>query len=109
MSKKIKVIIKYVGEKIGHYEWINNDLQALQQKVQGYIEIVPICNDPHIVLVCNEEGKIRDLEHNFYYKGDSIVGDVVICGTKGEDLDDVPITLDTWGALLKMNGNDIGR
>jgi hypothetical protein len=28
---------------------------------------------------------------------------------KGEDLDDVPITLDAWGALLKMNGNDIGR
>lgn len=51
------------------------ELTSLQNIVGGYIEAVHITND--IVLICNEEGKLIGLHHNFNLKnGIKIVGDV---------------------------------
>lgn len=110
MGKKIKCIVKYAGEPAGHVEWVSNDLKSFQSKVLGPIETVTICRNPRVVMICNEEGKLRgDLQPNFFFGLDRIYGDVVVCGAKGEEFDDVPITLDAWRMFLKKSGNDIGR
>jgi hypothetical protein len=61
---------------------IENSLEALQAAVGGYIETVSMpCG---LVLVCNEEGKIRGLPFNRYFGNDYIAGNFVVVGTDGE-------------------------
>lgn len=103
--KKIKAIVKRTDDAVGHMTWISDSLANLQKTVDGPIEVVPISNNPKVVIICNEEGKIRDLDHNFYIGMDRIVGDVIICGVNGEDFDDIPITFEMWKTILKINWN----
>lgn len=104
---KIKVIIKRPDEQYGHVTYISDDLKNLQKYVGGNIEIVNI-GVKDAVIICNEEGRLLGFKHNFYY-GDtfpqSIVGTVIVCGTEGEDLADIPFKLTSWKVLLKMWGN----
>lgn len=59
-------------------------LEELQEIVGGYIELAWL---PHgMVLVVNEEGKLKNLPVNVVatelYKADVIVGDVLLCNEK---------------------------
>ena len=96
--KKIKVLIKQPQEPAGHIIRIDNTLKALQRIVGGYIETVTITDG--VVLICNEEGKIRDLPVNCTVAGipDRLYGTVIIAGTEGDEFTDIPdfITLDFW-------------
>lgn len=59
--KKIKVLwCPVAGEP--SIEAINNDLETMQEMVDGYIECVPLRKD--IDLICNEEGLIRGMPLN---------------------------------------------
>ena len=106
---KIKAIIKRPDEKVGHMTNISPTLKNLQRIVEGPIEIVTIA--PGLVLICNEEGKLRGLERNFRMGGDLffdvILGEVIICGVDGEDLDDIPIDFKQWKYYLQAWGNTI--
>ncbi|NTW04549.1 MAG: DUF3846 domain-containing protein [Peptococcaceae bacterium] len=75
-SKTINVAIKEPGKNIELLE-IENTLQACQQIVDGYIEVLNINNK--ILLICNEEGKFNDLKRNFSIPGDIIFGTVFFC------------------------------
>ena len=104
---KIRVIIKRPDEEYGHVTYISDKLENLQKYVGGNIEIVEIGSNG-AVMICNEEGKIQGLEKNFIYGitfPQAIVGTVIVCGTEGEDLADLPFTLTSWKMLLKMWGN----
>ena len=61
---KEKMTVLYVkpGEKPKHIE-IENDLEALQRAVGGYIEAVYPYEDP-VALIVNEEGKLNGLPLN---------------------------------------------
>ena len=61
---KEKMTVLYVkpGEKPKHIE-IENDLEALQRAVGGYIEAVYPYEDP-VALIVNEEGKLSGLPLN---------------------------------------------
>lgn len=48
-----------------------NTLQAMQEMVGGFIEIVPLDD---ACLVCNDEGKINGMEGNRRLGGDIIAG-----------------------------------
>ena len=110
MGKKIKCIVKRAGEAVGHVTWISDSLRNLQTQVDGPIETVTICRNPRVIMIVNEEGKLRgDLQPNFFFGLDRIYGDVVVCGQDGDKFADVPITLDAWRMFLKKSGNDIGR
>lgn len=65
--------------------------------------------DSGTVLICNENGKILELDTNFCirtpYWADWIMGTAVIVGTDGEEFADCPITLDGWKKWLKEWGN----
>lgn len=99
MSKKIKALVKRTDEPIGHMTWISNSLENLQKIVDGHIEVVTI--RPGLVLIVNEDGKLRDLPANFRLGGDLIVGDVIVCGVDDEEFADIPIDMKTWKKALK--------
>lgn len=64
--KEIKVLKFEVGKKC--YESVIEDsVEAIQEFVEGYFETIPIDNT-HI-LICNEEGKIRDLARSILLVG----------------------------------------
>ena len=62
---------------------IKNTLEALQEAVGGYIEVVPFVADT--VIICDEEGKLKDSHANFFALGDLFCGTVLFAGVKGEE------------------------
>ena len=69
---------------------IPHSLGAMQQAVGGYIEAVYPFDDP-VVLVCDEEGKLKDKPPNLYIpRKDIIVGTFFLCGQGEEDFTDLP-------------------
>lgn len=105
--RKIKVIVKRPDEEYGHATNISDTLKNLQKTVEGYIEVIPIGADT--VIICNEEGKIRNLEPNFRTEGDVIAGTVIIAGVDGEEFCDVPISFGFWKDILRSWGNRAGE
>ena len=86
---EIKVVYKEPG-KSAEVRTIENDLHVLQELVGGWIQMVNIQSD--VALICNEEGKLLDLQPNVYVHGigDVVVGPIVFAGVDGEDLTDLP-------------------
>ena len=68
MATQKRVIIKRPDEDYGHVTNISFDLENLQKTVGGPIEVVSLgkslLGEP-IMMIINEEGKIRDLPFNF--------------------------------------------
>ena len=62
---------------------ILNNLKAYQDCVEGFIEVIG--NDDDTLLICNEEGKIKNLKGNRYYGNDIIAGTFFICGSAGDN------------------------
>lgn len=85
--RKIKVIIKRPGEK-PYTTWISDRLENLQKTVEGYIETVTVCTD--LVIICNEEGRIRNLPYNCTIPGADFFGTILLAGINGEEFGNVP-------------------
>ena len=81
---RIRVIVKKPGQPIT-LRWIEDELERYQAVVGGYVETVPLDGVPGIVLICNEEGKLRGLESNVINGADVIVGPVIAARVSGED------------------------
>ena len=96
---KIKAYVKRPDEKHGHSTWIANNLANFQRTVEGYIEVVTI--EPGLVVICNEEGRLKGLEPNLNFCGIDFVGTIIVCGTKGQEFADVPILWSTFLTLCK--------
>lgn len=75
---------------------IHSSLSELQELVGGYIEIVKLGED--IAIICNEEGKLKGLEANFYVEAidDIIVGPAVFCRIEGEELASIGSNDSKW-------------
>lgn len=67
---------------------VDNTLESMQGLVGGYIEAINI--EDGLVLIVDEEGKIKGKELNFYLPGDIVVGTAMLVGEKGEEFADVP-------------------
>ena len=82
-EKSIRVMVKEpfkpVVEKV-----LPNTLQAFQESVGGYIEVVRH-EEAQCLMVVNEEGKFSNLKFNFRYNGDFIMGTAVFVS---DDLDE---------------------
>ena len=104
MGEAIKVIVKQPNDKYGKPTKMVPTLESLQKTVGGYIEHVNLGDG--LVMICNEEGKLKGIEPNFVitsglgYLIDEIVGPVIIAGVKGEELADIPISFDEWKRYL---------
>lgn len=88
MEKEIRVVI-IEPDKPSYRKTIPNTLEAFQDIVGGYIEVVPLYGN--IRMIVNEEGKLLSLPKNkaateLYHKiSDYIVGTAIITATRGED------------------------
>lgn len=78
----MKAIIKKPGEKPRVIE-IENELSALQEAVEGYIQAVPLAADACII--CNEEGKLIGLPYNTRILNEIFVGNILFVGVAGEE------------------------
>ena len=65
--------------------------------VGGYIETVTLCSD--LVVICNEEGRLKRLPHCCEICGVDFVGPVILCGVKKDRFTDLPVD---WKALKKL-------
>lgn len=106
MSRRIKVLIKEPNDNPQQIT-IPNRLSSLQLTIGGYIETVTIASD--MVIICNENGKIKDLPYNCSICGVDFYGTIILCGFDGEEFADVPMRYDQakrlFPALWEVNGN----
>lgn len=86
----MRVLIKEPGGKWEVAD-VENTLDALQEAVGGYIETLTISTEPEpLVLIVDEEGRIKGKEPNLTIEGEEIVGTVVLCGIDGDEFAPVP-------------------
>lgn len=91
MGKKIRAIVKRPDEEIGHITTVSDSLENLQRIVGGYIETVTVIKeDPKVVIICNEEGRLLGLPYNCSINGVDFVGAIVIVGVDGDEFADIP-------------------
>lgn len=108
MSYKMRVLIKRPDEKYGHICNISNSLENLQRTVGGYIETIKITEAAYgepILLICNEEGKTRGLEHNMFIFGEEIVGTFFLCSAADGEFSDLPASfgMAEWKKFVEEN------
>lgn len=99
---QIRVVKKIPGLGI-IISWIDNDLAEFQKYVDGYIETVPLAGTPGILLIVNEEGKLRGMQPNIINGGDVLVGPVMAVRAGSEDFisltdDDIPTVCEALSA-----------
>ena len=87
----MRALLKNPHDKEFHEIIIPNKLGVLQQLVDGYIEPVTITEDACVL--CNEEGRIRGMEHNCNYMGVDFCGPIIIVGIKGDEFTDAPMSV----------------
>ena len=78
-------------------EYLDNEefeLEDLQGFVGGYIETVPTCFGDDVIMLVNEEGKLKELPYNeiaseiqHFTRADLLFGDAVLVRVVGEDFD----------------------
>ena len=78
---------------------IVDDLKALQSLVGGYIE--PVMVEEGLVVICDEEGRIKGKPYNCWFDGIHFVGTIVVLGSKGENFVHCPITLDEFREMCE--------
>ena len=100
-ERQILVVIKEPGKPAMVDPLFDNTLEAFQSAVGGYIECVPLNSD--LVLICNEEGKLKRLPINIQMGSDFIVGTIVICGVRGDEFSSIK------GALIPRILDLLGR
>ena len=88
MADKIRVITKRPGQP-PRSVWMANSLKNFQNAVGGYIEAVTLATD--MAIICNEEGRIRELPYNCTICGAQFFGDIVLVGVKGDEFADLPL------------------
>lgn len=78
-ENQILVVIKEPGQAPKVEPLFDNTLEAFQKAVDGYIETVTVSED--VVIICNEEGRLRGLPYNV----GGFVGTVIVAGVKGDE------------------------
>ena len=92
-ESKIFVVIKEPGKAPVIEPMFDNSLESFQKAVGGYIETVTISDD--LVIICNEEGRLRNLPYNCDVCGVSFVGTIIFCGVSEDEFCDIPVDYQT--------------
>lgn len=81
----IKTLVKEPGRPPVIRE-VENELEPFQKIVGGYIEVLRMSlSGGTLLLVCNEEGKLKGLAPNVLFGGDIIAGTVAVVRRDGEE------------------------
>lgn len=103
---KIKVIIKKPEDEFGRLVEVENELEVFQSIVGGYTETMGYKN---LVIICNEEGKLRGLQPNVVLGRDMLVGTIIVCGASGDEFSDIPIDFKKWEQIVNMSGTEVWK
>lgn len=90
MAHKIKVWLKEPMKKARHV-WISDSLENLQKTVEGYIENYNL--SPEVGVICNEEGRLKDLYYNVTLENQSFYGTIILVGYQGEEFASCPFEI----------------
>lgn len=80
----LRVMVVEPGKE-PYEQFLRGDLESMQEVVGGYIETTRDKSLPGMVLVVNEEGKIKDLPINRGTHCDIICGTFFVCGNGRDD------------------------
>ena len=92
-------VVMLEPNKSAYVKEIGNDLDSMQEEVDGYIEIIYPFEDQYVGLVCNEEGKLNGLPLNRTIRDkegkiiDIIAGTAFICDCSEDELQSLSPTL----------------
>ena len=108
--KKIRVLIKRPGE-MPYTAWMSNTLENLQRTVGGYIETVTLgCG---LVVICDEEGRLKGYPHNCTIDGIEFVGVIIIASVSGDELSGCPFDrsfmLSAFPGLCEVDIENVNR
>lgn len=96
----LKVVFKKLGEKPVAIE-IEHTLEKLQELVEGYIEVVPANDDKSILMIVNEEGRLKGLKPNVWIDNTCIVGNIIFV-QNGNDGEFHSLTDDMVRAIIEI-------
>lgn len=83
MVKENKIrVLKVEPNKHPDESMLENELEAMQEAVGGYIDIVSL--EGGVCILLNDEGKLIGLEGNRRIGNDIIVGNFYVCGSNDE-------------------------
>lgn len=83
MMKENRIrVLKVEPNKHPEEVMLENELEAMQEAVGGYIDIVSL--EGGICILLNDEGKLIGLEGNRRIGNDIIVGNFYVCGSNDE-------------------------
>ncbi|MCH4182953.1 MAG: DUF3846 domain-containing protein [Prevotella sp.] len=87
MSNDLITVVRVKpGERVPEKIQIANTLDAFSKEVDGYIEAYLLADNSRLI-ICNEEGRIRNLKINRYISPlGPICGTFIVCGKDGDDL-----------------------
>lgn len=89
-KKEITVIYKEPGRDPVEVT-VPNELRQFQSMVGGYIETIPYTKE--ILILCDEQGKLKMKPANIKLRGDFVVGPIVFLGVDEEDFTDCPLNI----------------
>lgn len=103
----LRVIQKNAGE-MPKVVKIDGSLKSMQDIVGGYIETFPL--DGSVIVVLNEEGKLKNLPINFSVMTETgyiehIVGNVFLCRAGIEDFES--LTDDDINYFMRLMSNNV--
>lgn len=81
----IKTLVKLPRFPI-HYEFVEDNLVAMQKVVGGYIETVTF--EDGWCVICDEEGLIKTRPYNCEIEGVKLFGKIMFVGTEGDGFKD---------------------
>lgn len=82
MKEDVIKVLKVKPHEHPEVYMLKNTLEAMQEAVGGYIDIVGL--DDNVCILLNDEGKLIGLEGNRRIGSDIIVGDFFVCGSDEE-------------------------
>lgn len=82
------------------YKSIGRSIEEVQNLIGGLVE--PVYYDS-VVILCDEEGRLKKLPFNFYLGNTPIVGSVIVCGKDNYDLADIGVIPESLKSALLIS------
>ena len=98
MSRLLKAIVKEPGKEPEEFI-VADDPKELENIIDGYLESVTVEED--IVVLCDELGRRNGKPINCWFDGINFRGTIIVLGSKGENFDNCPITLDEFREMCE--------
>lgn len=66
--------------------YVEDTVEDLQAAIGGgHFEVVPLPGVANVVILCDDEGKLKGLQPSFWWENDMICGEALILGVDGDE------------------------